>query len=111
MTITPANVSKLLSVTTACFWIVVGLVYWHDVRSGNLMQKDGLSIVVIYFTGTCGPVFWAMIAPSTLSAFRNHAKPIGAGAWAKAFWCFSSAPVVFLCFGLYCLMVYTRITD
>jgi hypothetical protein len=111
MTITAANISKVISAATGCFWALVGLVLWSDLRSGDWLQKGGLWIVFVIFAGTCGMGFWVMIAPLAIRALRENLRPQSLAAWGKAFWCFSSIPLVLLCFGFFCLLVYYRLTE
>ena len=41
MTITESNVTKVISVTSGVYWVVVGLLLWSDYRSGDWMGKLG----------------------------------------------------------------------
>ncbi|MEK7951533.1 hypothetical protein [Luteolibacter soli] len=111
MTITESNVAKVISVMTGVYWAVVGLLLWCDYVSGNWMYKGGWWIAIVLLTGTCGVAFWTMLAPLAMRSFRGSSSKRGIrklGEWA---WCFSTIPMVLLCFGLVCTLVYYRITE
>ena len=111
MTITESNVTKVISVTSGVYWVVVGLLLWSDYRSGDWMGKLGWWVAIMLFTGTCGRAFWAMLAPSVVRYFRSGSSKRGLRKLSEWAWCFSTIPMVLLCFGCLCLLVYYRVTE
>ena len=111
LTITSANVTRVISIATAIYWVFAGWVLWSDLRSGDWMQKGGLWIVLVLLTGFCGTGFWVMLSPTAIRALKESGRPFTMRKLGAAFWCLSTVPVVLLCLGLVLLLVYCRITE
>lgn len=111
MRITESNVPKVISVATGIYWLAAGLLLLGDVRTGEWMGKLGHWVGIVLLTGTCGVGFWLRPAPVVLRSFRAGTWGRGPRAWGRGIWCFSTIPVVILCFGMICTLVYFRITE
>lgn len=109
MTITPTNVSKIISIATGFYWVIAGLLVWNDCRSGLWLEKGGAWILVIYFTGIGGAGFWGLLAPIVSKALQGDLKPRNIRSLGKFLWCFSTLPLVLLCLVMDCLLVHDRI--
>lgn len=110
-TITSTNVTKVISVATAIYWALAGLVLWSDLRSGEWLQKGGYWILLVLLTGLCGAGFWGMLAPMAMRVFKANWRPFTLKKLASGFWYLSTIPVVLLCLGLVLLLVYYRISE
>jgi hypothetical protein len=111
LTITSANVTKVISIATAIYWAFAGLVLWNDLRAGNWLYKGGGWIGLVLLTGLCGTGFWAMLTPAAIRAFKANRRPFSIKKLGKAFWCLSTIPVVLFCLGFFLLLVYYRVTE
>lgn len=111
ITITSANAPKVVSIATAIYWATAGWLVAGDLISGNWMKKDGGWIGLVILTGFCGVGFWSMLAPATIRAFKAKLRPFRATTFAEAVWCFSTVPLVLICFSLVLLMVYYRVAE
>ena len=111
MAITESNVTKVIAVTTAVYWVAVSLLFWSDYRSGDLLEKGGWWIAIMLFTGTCGMSFWAILAPFVIRSFRAGSSIRGIRERGWRVWHFSTIPMVLLSFGFLCLLVFYRITE
>jgi hypothetical protein len=111
LTITSANVTKVISIATAIYWALAGLVLWSDLRSGDWLQKGGGWIGLVLLTGLCGTGFWLMLTPMAIRAFKANRHPFTTKKLAKAFWCLSTIPAVLLCLWFFLLLVCYRITE
>ncbi|MCW1887730.1 hypothetical protein OKA04_23535 [Luteolibacter flavescens] len=109
--ITGANASKVVSVFTGIYWALEGPLLLADCLTGGWFSKGGWWVAIMLFTGTCGTAFWAMLALPLIRSLRAGKSPRGVRGLGRMVWCFSTLPMVMICLGLLCVLVYFRMTE
>lgn len=120
ITITSANVSKVIAVATAIYWAIVGWVLWsfrsvnglwplRELWSGDWVERGGAWIPVLFLANLCGAGSWVVLGPTALRALKTNRHPLSAKRFGAALWCLSTVPVIMLHLGLIILIACQRL--